>query len=573
MYDYQSSRMNCKKSVVAVLFVAISAGVYAPLFEGQLYPAVNIIFTIAVLYVIAVSWFDPSLRDTFPAYICILIILAVVYRLRIFLFPASMIGQDPDTYAIQIARVMQAGETSAITFGFYGQAPLHILEGTITRLITALPAPVTSVIYPIAGGVAIPLIAASLAHRLRPDVPETTVLATGVVSVLGYSIRFSYWPVAQSTGVLFLLFTVTSIFAYASAGDKRWLVLGILAMLGAVYTHKLSAVATTLSVTGAMLLGIVHPATRRSKEVKRLATGTFWIIALLTAVQLLFLTEFIRAIAFQLYRPSVPVSPPSNPGLAVDPYTFTDRMFALSYVILMGLVSGLVWLGLCRRTVRNQGPSRDILFLGFVSPLAALVIVLYPAGVSPVRTIFYVEVLLAVLIAVGGYWITAESASSSRPFVRYAAIVSIFALLISAGVSPVAGPDWDTLNRNYLTDEEIEAKEWGYQRVPGAITADQYYASESPPARIQRRESNSDVSFSKFEDRTSMYLNNSFRENRPPVVAYRDCIEIYRSGFGVWKLTYDPEPVLDHTYNRVYDSGCVSYFSSVSQTNSPPSGT
>jgi hypothetical protein len=338
-------------------------------------------------------------------------------------------------------------------------------------------------------------------------------------------------------------------------------------MLGAIYTHKLSAVATTLSVTGAVLLGIVHPATRRSKEVKRLATGAFWIIALLTAVQLLFLTGFIRAIVFQLYGPSVSGSPPSNPGQAIDPYTFTERMFALSYVILMGLISGLVWLGLCWRTFRNQHPLRDILFLGFVSPLAGLVIVLYPAGVNPVRTIFYVEVLLAVLIAVGGCWVVVESVDSFRPFARYAAIAGILMLVVSAGVSPTAGPDWDTFNRNYLTAEEVESKKWGYERVPGAIAADQYYANESLPARIQRRESTSDVGFSKFESRTSMYLNNSFRENRPPVVVYRDCIEIYRSGFGVWKLTYDPEPVLDHTYNQVYDSGCVSYFWSVSRTN------
>jgi hypothetical protein len=559
-----------------------------PIIFGELYPVTNIWFTAGILGLISLALNDTKLGQTVWLYLGCIITLAVAYRLRIFLFPASMVGIDPDGYAIQIARVMESGDTSAITLGFYGQAPLHILEGSITSLITALPAPAASVVYPIAGGIAIPLISASLAHRLRPDDPEATVLATGVVSVLGYSVQFSYWPVAQSTGVLFLLFTVASIFAYASAGDKRWLILGIFTMLGAVYTHKLSAVATTLSVTGAMLLGMVHPATRRSKEVKRLATGAFWIIALLTAVQLLFLTGFIRVIVFQLYGPTVPGSSSSAPAstvpgspsfspastlLATDPYTFTNRVFALSYVILMGLISGLVWLGMCWRTVRNRGPPRDILFLGFVSPLAALVIVLYPVGVNPVRTIFYVEVLLAVLIAVGGYCVTSESASSSRPIARYAAIVGIFVLLISAGVSPTTGPDWDTLNRDYLTAEEVEAKEWGYQRVPGAIAADQYYASESPPARIQRRESNSDIGFSKFESRTRMYLNNSFRENRPPVVVYRDCIEIYRSGFGVWKLTYDPEPVLDQTYNRTYDSGCVSYYSSVSRTNSPPSET
>jgi hypothetical protein len=565
--------MRNGKLATIVVFITLSGGLLTPIIFEKLYPVTNIWFTAGILGLISIALNDTKLGQTTQLYLGCIITLAVAYRLRIFLFPASMIGQDPDTYAIQIARLIEVGETSTITFGFYEQAPLHILEGAIAGLITALPAPAASVVYPIVSGITIPLIAASLAHRLRPNVPEATVLAAGVVSVLGYSVQFSYWPVAQSTGVLLLLFTVVSIFAYTSAGDKRWLILGILTMLGVVYTHKLSAVATTLSLTGAVLLGIVHPATRRSKEVKRLATGAFLIVTLLTAVQLLFITGFIRAIIFQLYGPPVPDSSSPSPELAIDPYTFTDRMFALSYVILMGLISGLVWLGLCWRTVQNRGPPQDILFLGFVSPLAALVIALYPAGVNPVRTIFYVEVLLAILIAIGGYWVAAESASSSRSLAQYTAIIGIFVLLISAGVSPTAGPDWDTLNRNYLTAEEVEAKEWGYQRVPGAIAADQYYASESPPARIQRRESNSDIGFSKFESRTSIYLNNSFREDRPPFVVYRDCIEIYRSRFGVWELTYDPEPVLDHTYNRVYDSGCVLYFSSISRTNSPPSKT
>lgn len=553
--------MRNEKLAIIVVFVTLSGGLVTPIIFAKLYPVTNIWFTAGILGLISIALNDTNIGQTVRLYLGCIITLAVAYRLRIFLFPASMIGIDPDTYAIQIARITEAGETSTIAFGFYGQAPLHFLKGTITGLITTLPAPAASVVYPIAGGVVIPLIAASVAHRLRPNVPEATVLATGVVSVLGYSVQFSYWPVAQSTGVLFLLFVVVSIFTYASAGDKRWLILGILMMLGAVYTHKLSAVATMLSVAGATLLGIVHPATRRSEEVKRLATGAFLIIALLTAVQLLFVTGFIRVIVFQLYGPSVPDSSLPNPRLAIDPYTFTDRMFALSYVILMGLISGLTWLGLCWRTVQNQGPSRDILFLGFVSPLAALVIALYPAGVNPVRTIFYVEVLLVVLIAIGGYRATTESAGSSRPLARYAAIVGIFTLLISAGVSPAAAPDWDTLNRNYLTAEEVEAKEWGYERVPETIAADRYYASESPPARIQKRESNSGIDFSKFESQTNIYINNNFREDQPPVIVYRDCIEIYRSGFGVWKLTYDPESVLDYSYNRVYNSGCVSYFS------------
>ena len=143
--------MRNGKFATIVVFVTLSGGVVTPIIFGKLYPVTNIWFTAGVLGLILLALNDTKLGQTIWLYLGCIITLAVAYRLRIFLFPASMIGQDPDAYAIQIARVMEAGETSVITFGFYGQAPLHILEGTITGLITALSAPAASVVYPITG--------------------------------------------------------------------------------------------------------------------------------------------------------------------------------------------------------------------------------------------------------------------------------------------------------------------------------------------------------------------------------------------------------------------------------------
>jgi hypothetical protein len=292
-----------------------------------------------------------------------------------------------------------------------------------------------------------------------------------------------------------------------------------------------------------------------------LATGAFWIISLLAAIQLLFITEFIRAIIFQLYGPSVSASPGPNPRLAIDPYTLTDRMFALSYVILIGLISGLIWLSTCWRTVRNRGPPRDIFFLGFVSPLAALVIALYPAGVNPVRTIFYVEVLLAVLIAVCGCWVVVESVDSSRPFARYATVAGILVLLVSTGVSPMAGPDWDTLNRKYLTTEEVEAKEWGHDKVSRTIVTDQYYASETVPSRIPGIGSGEGSGSAQFDYPPGYYVYAEFSNSESGMVAHRGCLDILRTSIGPMKLTYDPSNIFDSSHNKVYNSGCVYYYS------------
>jgi hypothetical protein len=551
---------NNEKICISVFFVTLSAGIAIPIMWGSLYPVTNIVFTSGIIAVIILSWVDDSLQRSYPVYLVVVIALAVAYRLRIFLFPASMIGIDPDGYALQIARVMETGSTSAITYDFYSRAPFHILEGATTGLITALPAPVASVVYPVASGVAVPLLAASFAGRLRPNSPRTTILAAGGVSVLGYSVHYSYWPIAQTTGVLFLLFTVFSIFAYASKGDYRWLALGLLTMLGAVYTHKLAAIATGLSVGGALILGYLHPSTRNTSAVKRLARGAVGLVGLLTAVQLFFVSDFARTVVFQLAVPS-PSSPSSAmPTAAVDPYTLIDRVFQLSYVVILGVTSGLVWLGWLWRTIRKRHPRRDVLLLGFVAPLAGLFVVAPFAGINPIRSIFYSEALLVVVIAVGLYWAIVESPTPSRRVSRYVAIGVVLLLVVTAGTSTMAGPDYESLNRNYLTTEEVTAKEWGYEMVPNEIATDQYFAHETPPARIARIGSGSDVGTKKFNASTEMYLNNNFREDSPSVVAHRSCIEIFRSGFGVWNLTYNPSESLNQYYNQVFDSGCVSYF-------------
>lgn len=551
---------NTKKISAVFLFVALGAGVSIPVVTGELYPVTNIVFTCGIICVILLSWIDNSPQQSRLVYLAVIVILAVAYRLRIFLFPASMIGIDPDGYAIQIARVIEAGDTSAITFGFYSQAPFHILEGAITGLMTALPAPAASIVYPIASGVTIPLLAASFVNRLRPSSPQATILAAGTASVLGYSVHYSYWPIAQMTGVLFSLFTIFSIFAYASKGDYRWLGLGLLTMLGTVYTHKLAAVATTLSIGGALVLAYLHPNTRNTSRVKRLGRGTAALVVLLTMVQLFFVTDFARSIIFRLVVPSPAPPNPPVPTAAIDPYTLTDRIFQLSYVALLGLASGLVWLGWLWRTIRKQCPIRDVLFLGFVAPLAGLFLIAPFAGISRVRSIFYSEILLVVVIVVGLYWASVESPTPSRRITHHVAIGGVLLLVVTAGISPIAGPDYNSLSRNYLTTEEVTAKEWGYEMVSGEIATDQYFAHETPPARIAKIEAGSNIDTKKFNASTRIYLNNKFRENSPSVVAHRGCIEIFRSGFGIWNLTYNPTKSLNQHYNRIFNSGCVSYF-------------
>jgi len=333
-------------------------------------------------------------------------------------------------------------------------------------------------------------------------------------------------------------------------------------MVAAVFTHKLVAISTTLSVSGALILGLSHPKTRHSPTIRRLFVGTIGVLGILTVLQLFYLTGFASTVLFRLFSLSAQSSTPSIPTAAVDPYTIPARLFRISSVVLIAVVSGLVWIRWFWRSLVGPTRKRDIFFLGFVFPLAGLVVLLYPRGVNPTRTIFYSAVLLLVLIVVGLYWLHVESPTPSHWAYRYGAVGVVFLLIVSCGVSPIAGPDFSPLNRNYLTAQEVKAKEWGYENVPSTIATDQYYASQIPPSRIATMGSTV-VSTSKFKDRTDLYLNNSFPASSPFTLAYRRCVTNLRSSYGVWRPTYNASGELNARYSRIYDSGCVDYFDTI----------
>jgi hypothetical protein len=554
--------MDRIKISATVFFFTIALGILLPLLTAKLYPINNAIFTTGIILIILISWRDSSLQESYPAHLLFIVGLAVAYRLRTFLFPASMLGIDPDGYAIQIARVINSGETSEITFGFYSQAPFHITEGSITGLITALSAPDASAVYPLFSGIATPLLAAVFVYRLRPNSPRAAILAAGGSSVLGYSVLLSYWPIAQTTGIIFLLFGICSAFVYASSGEYRWLFILLLMMIGAIYTHKLVGIAMTLSVGGALLLALVHGTTRETATVRRLGVGTVAITAVLTVLQLFYITGFGSGTVFKLLDPeTIDVAQTTSATEAVDPYQLSDRIFRIAYALLIGAVSGIIWLGWFWRTLRDESPVRDVVFLGLVAPLGGLVVLFFPLGANIIRAIHYGEALFIVLIVVGWYWFSSVSKRHLAKMRSYAAVGGIILLIATAGLSPIAGPDWGVLSRDYLTAEEVEAKEWGNKMMPGEITADQYYAGETPPHAITEVENEGAIRTSKFISDMEPYLNNNFSEADGEYIASRGCIRILRSSFGPWQLNYDLYSTLQQTYSQVYSSNCISYYS------------
>lgn len=555
--------MRLHKVAVVCVLLCIAVGVLVPHQVGSLYPAANVAFTVGTVAVIVVAWMDTRRDAWIGTYLASLILLSVAYRLRVLAFSSSFLGIDSDAYAIQIGRLIETGQLSAISFNFYRSAPYHFLEGALTGVLTAAPTPVWAAVYAVTVGIGVPLLAAAIVSRLRPGATATTVLAAGGASLLGFTLRYSFAPIAQISGTLFMLFAVFAGMVFVVDSRYRWFLVAVLFSVATTYAHKLTGIALGIALLGALVLVSLHPSTRDTDVVRPTLFLTV-VVAALVLFQQLYLTNFGSVVAFKLSHTLTPASTsvpaPEAPTAAIEPYSTAVRAYRLAYLGLLVPVSGVGWLGWLWATGRSPERRQDVVFLGLVAPIAGLVLVMYPAGINPVRNLVLSEVLLLLVATVGVFWHLVDRPVARSTIVSGVVSVLFVGLVVSAGVSPIGSPDYQPVGRQYLTEPETHAKLWGYRHAEGEISTDQYYALATPPARVDYLATHERDESPRFVAITEVYLNRQFDTERPAMVAHRNCITTLRSGYGVWQLTYDASASLQTTYDEVYDDGCVAYY-------------
>jgi hypothetical protein len=128
-----------------------------------------------------------------------------------------------------------------------------------------------------------------------------------------------------------------------------------------------------------------------------------------------------------------------------------------------------------------------------------------------------------------------------------------------SGTTPLVAIDNSDHHRQYLTKEEVDAKKWGYETMPGEVLTDQYYATALPNDYINNA-STIKSNYEGFSDGSQIYSDNEFSERKSIKVAHRSCITNYRTPSKKVTLEYDVDNTLSTSYNSIYDSGCVSYF-------------
>lgn len=572
--------MRRLKAAAVIALFAISVGVLGSHSAGSLWPWIPVSVGVAVLVVIVVLLWRPNQPSPPVGPSLVLVVgIAVFYRTYTFVFPASMIGLDPDRYAVWINQLVAAGSVEAINAGFYSNAPFFALLNGLPAIILGLPVRTAMIVTPLLTGILLPL-SVYLLSRYITDERKTEVglIASLIVVVATQGFKLSYWPIAQTLATLFLcLFVLVSIRSISGPRHRyRFSVLFVIFLLSMSLTHKLPMLVTALFVGTFTALVLIPKTIAQRLGLQRRDRYDVWmlfgLIFMMLYVQWTHIADFFDTVIIKLGAllgsGSAEVSPALlNPTAAVSPYPeLVGILLRNAHALVLLVLGAIAWLILAytsynKRSVQVLHAITAGLFLLF--PITILV----PSEFIYTRVTLFIEPFLSVLIAAAFVRQSNRSQqllSRARPVVT----VGILALVVITQVVAVgAAPDFPGSPRMYLTSEEVAAKEFGYQYMDGS-TAGPFYSVERPfPDQHVTTSGTHDAEReSKYIALNSSLYNATLLSDCPPDILYRQ-IDVYRFQ-GAWRLTWNPQSILDTYYNRIYANSGAKHYSRVQCANS-----
>lgn len=497
-----------------------------------------------------------------------IVFLSAFHRLAIYLYPSSMIGMDPDGYAISAEQILQSGHTEYITSDFYAQAPLFPILSAISSILGRLPASDGMAVFPLLTGIVIGLFTYLIGREIvNPQLGLTGAVLAAVAADVTIT---SYLPIAQTLVILYFVPTIYLIQRYLEASRvndaKRYLSTFLILMGAMVFTHRLPIFILILFVSVLFIatfvpnfLSLKSP---RSPRLSVLILGALGFC--LFIVQYVYVTGYITSLAFSiayLFGDLSPASPPvssapdaervysgffwalvrridsimiltiGGSGWIITLYQWRDRPSATPYLVITGVLFALFPISiLATESIRYTRVQRLI---------------------TPFLIVFIASILLAPLDKWHPSYQTVVSAIS---------VILLTLVLITQVTTPAAAPDNPHSYRFYLTNEEVTAKEFGHTYSKEEIFTEDYYALEEPyPSQAVRPNGriNTDRS-TKYMSLQDRIFDSKFLDECTENVLYRD-INIYRYS-GIWRLTYDLKGGLETIYSKTYSNGDVSLY-------------
>jgi hypothetical protein len=572
--------MRRLKASAIIALLAISAGTLGSHSAGSLWPWIPVSVGVAVLAVLAgMLWRTNQTSPPVGPSLVLVVGIAIFYRTYTFVFPASMIGIDPDGYAVWINQLVAAGSIEAMNLGFYARAPFFPLLNGLSAIVSGLPVRTAMIVTPLLAGILIPLSVYLLSRYITHEkATEVGIAASLIAAVAAQGFKYSYWPISQTLATLFLcLFVVVSVRSISGPPRRyRFSILFVVFLLSMAFTHKLPMLVTVMFV-GAFIALVLIPRTALNQlGLERRGRYDVWMLFGITFVMLFvqwtYIADFFDTVIVKLVALLGSESPSVSPALlrptaAVSPYSEIVGILLRNVHALALLVLGAIaWLVIAytshsRRSVQVLHTVTVGLFLLF--PITILV----PSEFIYTRVTLFIEPFLAVLIAVA----FVHQSNRSRKLLsrtRSVMIVGILVLVVVTQVVTVgAAPDFPGQPRMYLTSEEVAAKEFGHQYMDSSMTGP-YYAGEEPfPDQHVTASGTLDSDReNRYTALNSSLYNATLLSDCPPDVLYRQ-IDVYRFQ-GPWRLTWNPKSVLDTHYNRIYANRGAKHYSRVRCVNS-----
>lgn len=553
--------------IVASLVVA--AGALYSWHTGRLFPGVPVSIGIAAI-VVSAHFLTADVR--LGTGLLYAIGVGAAARAIIAGFPASMIGMDPDQYAVEIAALLQSGQLDSIGFEFYSNAPFFILSASTYSLVTDAGARWALVVYAIVGAIGFPLFAVVLLRRLGAERRAVVIGALlAAISLVGVRYTASI-PIAQTLSVLYFLGFVTSFII--SLSERGWAIrvplfltlaalvwthkLGVLAAVLTIGAYPVAALAKTLVEKGKIRAGILNRVSVRPEgaEFRRVAILGCVAISLLL-VQWAFVSTYATDAFGRLLLAigADPVQPtPPTPGAIRVSDTLSDfayrRLHSLTLVPVTGAAAiFLAW-------TRVDRPA--VFILGTLGAMVGLIAIGVGAvgALNPVRAFLQAE-LLFLVIAVAAMSDVRERFDGPGTTAALGVLVTV--LVISQVGTAFFVPDSPGHQRAYLSEQEASAKLFD-AHLTGDVGTDHYYAHENPaPERGD---------MSNWQSIHPVLVNGTVVDAETSYVAIRDVqvIRLFREYHGYWRLTYDPRVQLDGSRNRIFDNGNVTIHARASGT-------
>ncbi|MFD1571286.1 hypothetical protein [Halorubrum laminariae] len=483
----------------------------------------------------------------------------------------SIIGIDPDVYALWAYQTSITTDPSISGSSFYSDAPLFHTFISLIQMILGTSMTTTMMVLSLC------LLAfyVTFTHRFTLQYTnsyDSAAVGAVLAATLAILVKRSFWPIAQSFGIIFfLLFAYIAFFGLSKPKYEFPISIGLLA--GMAFAHKLLPVATLLILGPIFISDKLTSYNDYRESGERALVVVYSIFVLLfTLIQWTYITTLVETVVrdltfiFTLGKGGEMVMIPTS---VIVPDAGALEVFGhQTNMLVMLLISGLawVWLAYYRRNRSITLLIVTVLFASLTGMFGMLTIstslINYPLRVYFLSAIF--------LISIVSYAAVTAIRLNSIP-IKTVACSLLLVLLVFQVFSAAAIADFPGQFDPYLSDSEAEGKFFVETHFDGDVHTDTLYAHkivdfERYTGGLQA--SNSEVIYGGSGPNYVIYDECLFNQTSCDVddglIMYRSGNDIYRT-WGTWKgseyrLQWDPSGKFAAGENVVYDSENVEIY-------------